>query len=108
VTNPRELSGQAFLDWQLEHRYDAHVAPLNLWIDERNEASAPEWLPFISPIHGGVNARIITLLRDPGPFAMKISPHLLNFALSPTPVSAPRHTHPGTRTPGIAKSKKTS
>ncbi len=67
MTNPTELSGQAFLDWQLEHRYDAHVAPLNRWIDERNEASAPEWLPFISPIHGGVNARIITLLRDPGP-----------------------------------------
>jgi hypothetical protein len=53
-----------FRDWQWTHRFDPHVAPLNKLVEE---LTAKGWLPYIPPMYGGVNARLLSLLRDPGP-----------------------------------------
>lgn len=45
-------------------RYEDHIAPLNKLVDElRDEGN----VPYIAPIYGGVNARLLSVLRDPGP-----------------------------------------
>lgn len=45
-------------------RFDEHIAPINTYVDEiRSEA----WAPYVAPIYGGVNARLLYVLRDPGP-----------------------------------------
>lgn len=50
---------------QWTHRYDEHVAPINRWIDAQHEADG--WMPYVAPVHGGVGARVLSVLRDPGP-----------------------------------------
>ena len=49
---------------QWDQRYAPHIAPINEYIDSIRE---PKWLPYVAPMHGGIDARILTLLRDPGP-----------------------------------------
>lgn len=51
---------------QWSRRYDNHVAPLNQLVDDHAGLSHG-WLPYIAPMYGGVNARLLSLLRDPGP-----------------------------------------
>jgi hypothetical protein len=59
-----------FRQQQWDQRYAAHVAPLNRWIDaELNANAATGTAPYIPPLHGGVNASVVALLRDPGPKA---------------------------------------
>jgi hypothetical protein len=44
----------------------AHIAPLNGLVDElRNEGRG--WVPYLAPMYGGVDAEMLTILRDPGP-----------------------------------------
>lgn len=49
---------------QWDQRYALHVAPINEYIDS---IRVPHWLPYVAPIHGGIDSRVLTLLRDPGP-----------------------------------------
>lgn len=49
---------------QLRRCFDEHVAPLNLLVDELRKEN---WAPYIAPNYGGVNARLLYVLRDPGP-----------------------------------------
>lgn len=73
-TRPRKLvrvRQMALADFkeQQEAGLDApHVAQLNAMI-RRLTKSGPAPVPFISPYHGGADARVLTLLRDPGPKA---------------------------------------
>lgn len=43
-----------------------HVAPINLLVDELREEGRG-WVPYVAPIYGGVKARMLSILRDPGP-----------------------------------------
>ncbi|TFD71603.1 uracil-DNA glycosylase [Cryobacterium sp. Hb1] len=55
------------LQWQ--HRCDPHIKPINDYVDE---ISTPDlWVPYVAPIHGGINARVLSVLRDPGPATQK-------------------------------------
>lgn len=56
----------AFRREQWEERYAEHVAPINRYVDEMREVGRG-WAPYIAPIHGGVKARVLSILRDPGP-----------------------------------------
>jgi hypothetical protein len=43
-----------------------HVAPVNALVDElRREGRG--MVPYVAPIYGGVDARMLSILRDPGP-----------------------------------------
>jgi hypothetical protein len=47
--------------------YDPHIAPLNRLVDDLIATSGRGWMPHIAPMYGGVHARVLAILRDPGP-----------------------------------------
>ena len=44
-----------------------HVAPINALVDELIDTAGRGWVPYVSPLYGGVNARLLNVHRDPGP-----------------------------------------
>ena len=45
-----------------------HVAPINALVDElRSSSTDKQWMPYVAPLHGGIDARMMNILRDPGP-----------------------------------------
>lgn len=65
---PRRMADSEFSDEQWQHRYDEHIAPINRFVDELCHNS---WVPYVAPMYGGVNARLLSVLRDPGPKTKK-------------------------------------
>jgi len=63
----RMMADSKYRDLQWQHRYDAHIAPINMFVDELCGDSERGWAPYVAPIYGGVNARLLSVLRDPGP-----------------------------------------
>ena len=68
LTNPthRRMRDAAFRQPQLDAMYAPHVAPVNRYVDELREM-ARGWVPYVAPLHGGIEGRALFLLRDPGP-----------------------------------------
>ena len=65
----RRMKEPAYLAEQVKHRFDQHIKPINDYVDE---ISTPDlWVPYVAPIHGGINARVLSVLRDPGPATRK-------------------------------------
>lgn len=60
----RRMADESFLTAQWDQRYATHLAPINEFVDRLRVQA---WAPYVAPIHGGVDARVLTLLRDPGP-----------------------------------------
>lgn len=50
----------------LAARYKPHIAPFNRYVDLLREQRG-EWLPYVAPTYGGVDARLLSLFQDPGP-----------------------------------------
>ncbi|TWS22240.1 hypothetical protein FK268_20955 [Tsukamurella sputi] len=48
-------------------RYDPHVRPVNELVDRLREERDGAFVPYVAPTYGGVNARLLALLQDPGP-----------------------------------------
>jgi len=46
--------------------YAPHVESINRYVDELRR-SERGWAPYVAPLHGGANARVLSILRDPGP-----------------------------------------
>lgn len=44
----------------------AHVAPVNAFVDQL-ATQGRGWVPHVAPSHGGVGARLLWVMRDPGP-----------------------------------------
>ena len=67
----RRMAEESFRREQWEHRYDPHIAPINQLVDELRKGmgagDSTRWAPYVAPMYGGVNARILSVLRDPGP-----------------------------------------
>ncbi|GGD76895.1 uracil-DNA glycosylase [Microbacterium murale] len=63
---PRRMVNPAFRQQQWDDRYAPHIAPVNEYVDELREIGRG-WAPYVAPIHGGVEARVLSILRDPGP-----------------------------------------
>lgn len=51
---------------QWEDRYAAHIAPINRDVDDLR-VQGRGWVPYVAPLHGGTDARVLSILRDPGP-----------------------------------------
>lgn len=66
---PRRMADPRYRAEQWEHRYDAHVEPLNRLVDELGETEPDSRPPYIAPMYRGVHARVLAVLRDPGPRA---------------------------------------
>lgn len=63
------MADPAFRESQWRHRYDAHVAPLNQFIDELGRLDHAGHPPYIAPMYKGVRCHGLAVLRDPGPKA---------------------------------------
>ncbi|GAA3025679.1 hypothetical protein GCM10010528_04470 [Gordonia defluvii] len=61
----RRCSDPKFVDDQLERRYEPHIEPFNRLVDELRTDG--EWLPYVAPLYGGVNAELLAIFQDPGP-----------------------------------------
>ncbi len=62
---PRRMREPAFRADQWAQRYEPHVEPLNRFVDElgmRDDAGHP---PYIAPMYRGIEAPVLSLLRDP-------------------------------------------
>lgn len=62
----RKMRDIKYRDEQFAHRYDEHIKPINQLVDRLRKCRG-ESVPYVAPIYGGVNARLLSILRDPGP-----------------------------------------
>lgn len=51
---------------------DPHVRPINEMVDRLRNQDDRGWMPYVAPLHGGVNARVLSVLRDPGPMTQDL------------------------------------
>lgn len=58
------MADPAFRADQHTRLHEPHIAPLTNFIDAIREQRG--WTPYIAPLHGGINARVLYILRDPG------------------------------------------
>ncbi|MFC3960565.1 uracil-DNA glycosylase [Nocardia jiangsuensis] len=63
---PRRLADSTYRDEQFAARYEGSIAPFNHLVDRLTEESG-EPLPYLAPVYGGTEARVLSLFRDPGP-----------------------------------------
>ena len=57
---------QAFHQEQMANIYSPHIKLINEFVDKLSK-SENAWMPYVAPLYGGTNARLLSLLRDPGP-----------------------------------------
>lgn len=60
------MSDPVFRASQEAGRYAPHVRPINELVDGLR-GDARGWMPHVAPLHGGTTARVLSVLRDPGP-----------------------------------------
>ncbi|BFP51442.1 MULTISPECIES: uracil-DNA glycosylase [Streptomyces] len=63
----RQMREEAFRAEQEQERYAAHVRPINDMVDALRDQDGRGWMPHVAPWHGGAEARVLSVLRDPGP-----------------------------------------
>lgn len=63
----RKMSRAAFRADQHAGIRLPHIAPFNALVDELRADPDRGWMPYIAPMYGGVHARVLSVLRDPGP-----------------------------------------
>jgi uracil-DNA glycosylase len=61
------MRDEAFRVEQEQGRYSPHVRPINEMVDALREPEGRGWMPHVAPWHGGTDARVLSVLRDPGP-----------------------------------------
>jgi hypothetical protein len=61
------MSDPQFRQGQLDGLRLPHIAPVNALVDELTDRSGRGWVPYLAPAYGGVDARVLCVLRDPGP-----------------------------------------
>jgi hypothetical protein len=66
----RRMADAAFLSSQQAGAHsEPHMAPINAFVDKIRDKDGRGWVPYIAPHHGGTDAQILSILRDPGPAA---------------------------------------
>jgi hypothetical protein len=63
----RQMSDEAFRSQQRADRYADHIKPVNELVDSLRDPKGRGWMPHVAPIHGGIHATVLCVLRDPGP-----------------------------------------
>ena len=61
------MADPRFREDQWRRRYEHHIEPINRLVDSLRDDATGSWLPYVAPMYGGRNARLLSLLRDPGP-----------------------------------------
>jgi hypothetical protein len=63
----RRMRDPKFRQEQVDGLRMPHVAPVNALVDELIDPASRGWVPYVAPVYGGVHARVLCILRDPGP-----------------------------------------
>ncbi|WP_432087423.1 uracil-DNA glycosylase [Streptomyces sp. bgisy095] len=63
----RQMADETFRTDQERNRYAAHVRAINELVDGLRDQDGRGWMPYVAPWHGGTEARLLSVLRDPGP-----------------------------------------
>ena len=63
----------------MQDRYASHVAPINRLVDDAFGRPDLGWMPYVAPLHGGIQARVLSVLRDPGPKVRQSADHEHRF-----------------------------
>jgi hypothetical protein len=63
----RRMRDANFQDEQLGGLRERHIAPINALVDGILDPAAGLWAPYVAPMYGGIHARLLSVLRDPGP-----------------------------------------
>ena len=63
----RRMADEAFRKSEQAHRLDTHIAPIKQFVAELQDPTNSLWLPEVAPMHGGIDAMVLSILRDPGP-----------------------------------------
>lgn len=63
----RQMADVEFRREQFEHRFDPHIAPINEFVATLRNPDDGRWVPEVAPMHGGIDAVLLFVLRDPGP-----------------------------------------
>lgn len=61
------MADAGFRDAQRAGMYLPHVAPVNRIVDGLIDPTGRGWAAHVAPVHGGTRARLLWVLRDPGP-----------------------------------------
>lgn len=61
----RRMADPVFRAEQRAALHDARTAPITTFVDDLRAGG--RWAPYVAPLHGGVDARVLSILRDPGP-----------------------------------------
>ncbi len=85
----KKCKSRAYVDELLSRRYEPHVEPINRYIDQLIEESG-EWMPYVAPTYGGVNARLLAIFQDPGTKTLADGGSGM-LCLENNDLSAPRH-----------------
>jgi hypothetical protein len=64
---PRRMGDADFRREQWAARFDPHIAPVNALVNRLSDPDGREWMPYVAPMHGGVDATVLSLLPDPRP-----------------------------------------
>jgi len=62
----RRMADPGFRHEQERDLYAPHVRPINELVDDLR-TQGRGFVPYVAPLHGGTEATLLTLLRDPGP-----------------------------------------
>ena len=65
---PRRCADGAYAAQLLGRRNEPHVASLNELVDTLRHEHG-EWVPYVAPTYGGMNARVLALFQHTGPWA---------------------------------------
>jgi len=57
----------SYRESQIAHQMDPHIRPINEFVERLKDPEQGLWMPMVAPLHGGVDAQILSVLRDPGP-----------------------------------------
>ena len=63
---PHNMRNCGVREAQVKALYDAHIADVNRLVDDLRSCGRGA-IPYVAPTCGGVHARLLSLLRDPGP-----------------------------------------
>jgi Uracil DNA glycosylase superfamily len=61
------MGNEAYQKQQWDARRAPHIAPINDFVDELMSSPSQAGVPYVAPVYGGVDARVLFLARDPGP-----------------------------------------
>ena len=63
----RRMADPVFRKRQFDGLREPHIAPFTELVDDLVAGGDRGWMPYIAPMYGGVNARVLSIFRDPGP-----------------------------------------